>query len=449
MRRLQRLLGPATAFLIGLGVAVGSGIFRTPGQIAAELGSPLLVVLAWVFGGLFILASSLVSAELATRFPEAGGEYVYLREAYGGFFAFLFGWGYSVFIIGGGAAIIAVALGEAVAQLLGVDVGYANRFGVAAIVVITSINAGGLRAGAGLQNALTGAKVVALIGVAAVALVLGDAGTDWSAPMKLAPGRTSGLAAFLAALPPVLWTYEGSTDAVKMAEEIKDVRRDLPRALVGSAVALTALYVLFNVACMTVLTPAEMGGVRFVPNEVMLRLFGPIGLRVMQMLAIVVLAGALSSTVLTTVRVTFALARDGLAPRSLARMSEHQAPVTALLAVGAIAIIFTAFRSFAQILGIYFLAAALLFGLAYASLIVFRARDRREGRTFPSSAFRCPAGPLLAGLLIAVQIAMAGLIFWESFARRKAGQIPDSVYTLLLLASFGAVYLVLRRFQRS
>lgn len=448
MRRLQRLLGPATAFLIGLGVAVGSGIFRTPGQIAAELGSPLFVVLAWVFGGLFVLASSLVSAELATRFPEAGGEYVYLREAYGDFCAFLFGWGYSVFIIGGGAAIIAVALGEAVAQILGVGAMNANLIGVVAIVVVISVNALGLRAGAGLQNGLTAAKVVALIGVALLALLLGDGGTDWTAPIALAPGRTSAIAAFLAALPPVLWTYEGSTDAVKMAEEIKDVRRDLPRALVGSALALTVLYVLVNLACMAAMTPAEMGNVRFVPNEVMLRLFGPIGRQSMEVLAIVVLAGALSSTVLTTVRVTYALARDGLAPRRLAQMSAHQAPVSALLAVGAIAVLFTAFRSFTQILSIYFLAAAILFGLAYASLIVFRVRDRHLGQPFPGDAFRCPAGPLLAGALIVVQVAMASLIVWESFEKRRAGEVPDSVYTLLLLTSFGATYFLLWRRRR-
>src|SRR5262245_2372691 len=125
MPRLQRLLGAATALLIGMGVAVGSGIFRTPGQIAAELGSPLLIMVAWMFGGAFVVGAGLVTAELATRFPEAGGEYVYLREAYGPFCGFLFGWGYSVFILGGGTAIIAAAFGEATASLLSLDVGYA------------------------------------------------------------------------------------------------------------------------------------------------------------------------------------------------------------------------------------------------------------------------------------------------------------------------------------
>jgi amino acid transporter len=443
--RLQRLVGSATAFLIGMGVAVGSGIFRTPGQIAAELGSPLFIALAWLFGGLFVVAGSLVTAELATRFPEAGGEYVFLREAYGNFCAFLFGWGYSVFILGGGTAIIASALGEASCELLAIDVKWSNLIGAAAVIVTAVINALGLKAGAGAQNVLTMAKILALLLIALVALTLGRAEIDWGAPLRLSAGRTSAIAAFIAVLPPVLWAYEGSTDSAKMAEELRDVRRDLPRALIGSGLALTVLYLLVNLSFLRAMTPEEMVGSRFVANEVMLRLFGETGRTVMLVISVLLFAGALLSTMLAAVRVTFALARDGMAPLALGRMSSRQSPIAALISVGAIAALFTAFRGFGEILDIYFLAAAILFGLAYGSLIVFRLRDAAAGRPFPAHAFRCPLGPLVATFLIAVQIAMAGLIVFESFETRKPGQLPDSIYTLLLLAAFGAFYLWWKR----
>ena len=425
---LSRLLGPVTAFLIGLGVAIGSGIFRTPGEIAGALGSPGFIILAWVFGGLFVLASSMVSAELATRFPKAGGEYVYLKEAYGDFPAFFFGWGYTVFIIGGGAAVIATALGEAVGELAGLD---ASLVAVAAIIVVTGINAVGLKAGAGLQNGLTVSKILVLLGFAAAAFFFGEAPTQWDAPIAVVD-RPAAIA-FLAALPPVLWTYEGTTDAVKMAEEIKDVQRGLPRALIGSALTLTVLYVTVNLACMAALTPAEMAQHKFVPNAAMQKMFGDVGYRLMVVAAVVVLAGSLSSTTLATVRVTFALARDGFAPRQLAQMSNSQSPVIALVTGGAIASVFCLFRGFTQILGIYFLAAAILFGLAYASLIVFRMRDT----TFPKGVFRCPAGVPVAVLLIVVQLAMGVLIVVEN--------PTDSLYTFALLASFAVVYVLWRR----
>lgn len=429
-RDLRRALGPVTAFLIGLGVAIGSGIFRTPSLAAASLGSPLAIVGVWCAGGVFVLFSGLLSAELATRFPEAGGEYVYLREAYGELVAFFFGWGYTVFIIGGGAATIAAACGEASAELFGLDQSYARWCGAGALVLVTGVNMIGLAAGAWMQNILTATKILAIIGVSIAAFTFGDGASDWTAPI-VTTERTL-VATIIVALPPVLWAYEGTTDAVKLAEEVDDVHRALPRALIGSALALTALYVTINVAYLWVLRPDEIAAARFAPTDVMARLFGPTGRTAMTLLALVVFFGALSSTILATVRVTFAMARDGLAPKKLAEMSSRQSPIFALVFVAFIAMVFTLARGFSQILSIYFLAAAVLFGLAYASLLVFRRRDPPGGP--PPEVFRAPAGPLLVVTLIGVQLAMAAMIVVE--------QPWDSLYTVLLLAGLAVVYRV-------
>lgn len=426
MTELRRALGPVTTTLVGLGIAIGSGIFRTPGTVAQALGDPAIVLGVWLLGGLFVIGSSLVSAELATRFPEAGGEYAYLREAYGPFSAFFFGWGYTVFIAGGGAATIAAATGEALAELCAWPQTWAPYLGSAAIGLVTTLNLLGLTVGAGLQNLLTVLKLLV------VALVVGAA--VWVGPgVGVWPSVPLGPSSFVAAFLPVLWAYEGSTDAVKLAEEVKDPARSMPRALLVSAGTLTIIYLVVNAALLYGLGP-ELAGTRFGASVVLGRLWGEVGPRIFAALASLVFLGALSSSLLATVRVTFALARDGLGFASLGRMSKGQAPIASFLLTAVIALVFTLFRGFGQILGIYFLAASVLFGLSYGSLLVFRARDR--GRPVPPEQFRAPLGRATAVGLIGLQLFLAGMIVNDS--------PKDGLGTLVLLGICALLYWPLR-----
>lgn len=439
---LKRILGTPTALLLGMGVAIGSGIFRTPGEIAGHLGSAWLIMLAWLLGGGVTLMQSLVTAELSTRFPKAGGEYVFLREAYGQFAAFFFGWSYTFFIIGGAAATIGRALGDFACDLFNVAEQQSGMFGAAAIIVVIAVNIIGLRTGAGTQNALTILKVAALLIVVVIGFAAGggDAPAGPAAPASTAPapaGQMPFIAHFIAAMLAVHWSYDGSTDSAKMAEEIKDVRRALPRALVGSAVMLTAVYMLVNVAMMRLISAEEMGAIKFVPGEAMRRVFGDTGRTVMLVVAVLVCLGALNSMFLAAIRVTFALGRDGLGFRFMSKMSRRQAPVPALIMVAAFACILVMRRDFMQMLGIYYFASAILFGLSYGSLIVFRLRDK----SFPKTAFRCPAGPLLATIIILIQCALAVNI--------AIGQPKDVLYCAYMLLALAALYFVWRRFARA
>lgn len=433
-RPLKRILGTPTALLIGMGVAIGSGIFRTPGDVADRLQAPGLIILAWVLGGVVVLLQGMVTAELATRFPKAGGEYVFLREAYGEFVAFFFGWAYTVFVIGGGAATIALAFGDFMCELLPALGGLSGPLAAGAIVTVTAVNAVGLRAGAGTQNVLTSVKILALLGVIVIGFAFG-AGTSTSVVEPTPTPTGSGVALFIGAMLPILWSYNGTTDSVKLAEEIKNVRRALPLAIIGSAVALTVIYTAFNAALMRVVPPAEMGGLASVPGEAMARLFGASGRAAILVAAMLVCLGSLSSTVLATVRVTFALARDGLAFRFMSHMSKSQAPVPALIVVAGFSVVLVLNRNFEEVLSIYFLASAFLFGLSYASLIVFRLRDR----DFSPHIFRCPCGILLAVILILIQLALAVSITLQSPV--------DAGYTVLLLGVFGLLYFVWKRFM--
>ena len=415
---------------------MGSGILRAPGDLARDLQAPWLILLAWLFGGLFFVMAGMVTAELASRFPRAGGEYVYLREAYGDFVAFFFGWSFTVFIIGAGAAAIAAAFGDFGRELFGIDEGWSGPLAAGAVVAVTAVNAAGLRAGAGVQNALTGAKVAALFLLVAVGLVRGSAEIEFFS----VPPRASGpafLTLFAAGMLPALWAYTGTTDPAKMAEEIKDVRRALPRALVGSAVAVTALYLLVNLALMRVVPVSEMAGMTFVPGEATRRVLGPSGRVAMLVVGMLVCLSALGAQVLATIRVTFALARDGLTFRFMAHMSKAQAPVPALVVVAGFAVLLVLTRTFTEVLRVYFFASAILYGLSYASLIVFRVRKA----SFPANVYRCPAGILQASILIAIQLALAAAIV--------VGSPKDALYTALLLGFFGLLYFVWRRVDRS
>jgi len=426
---LRRLIGTTTALCVGLGVAVGSGIFRTPGDIARQLNSPAWIIAAWLGGGLFTLAAGLVSAELGTRFPRAGGEYAFLKEAYGEFVGFFYGWAYTFFGVGVGVAVMAVAFGEVCCDLLHVDARFSPLAAIAGLVVVTMINCIGLRTGAGVQNVLTLAKVLALAALAVAGLL-----HSGPAPVTTMNNASSpALVAFAAALASALWSYDGATDSVKMAEEVKDVHRALPRALITASLMVTALYVLVNLAYLHVLTPAEMAGSKFVGSDVMERLAGPAGRTALSAITALILFGALVSTQLSSVRVTFALARDGLAFGILSRMSPAQSPVAALLTVGAVSMVFAALRNFQQVLSIYLFATAILFSLNYASLLVFRRRDHVP----PDNVFHCPAAPLLVAALIAVQTAIA---FHIAVANRR-----DTLYTCLLLVIIAAFYVVWRR----
>jgi len=439
-RPLNRIIGGPTALLIGMGVAIGSGIFRNPGDVVAALGNPWLVLAAWLISGIIVLVQGLVTAELATRHPHAGGEYVFLREAYGPFAAFFFGSAYTVFVIGGGLAVIAAALGDFGAEYLGYDEASSPRasgmIAAGAVVAVVLINAMGLRAGAGIQNAMTVAKAAALLVIIGLGIFFGS--EPIQSPDPPLPGADmSPFAIFAVVLTLTLWPYQGTTDAVKMAEEIKDVRRALPRAVIGSTLTLIVLYMLINVALMRVVPLRDMAGDSFVPGAAMAKIFGPTGRSVMLLIAMLACLGSMSSTLMATIRVTFALARDGLAINVLARMSRKQSPVPALVMVGVFAMVLVLNRRFQAVLSIYFFVSAILFGMSYASLIVFRFRES----AFPSGVFRCPAGIAMAVLLILVQVAIAVGIAVADYDR--GGR--DTMMTTGLLVVLAGMYLLRRK----
>ena len=383
-----------------VGIMVGSGIFRTPGLVASALGRPWLTFLAWVLGGALASLGALCFAELATRHPAAGGKYVYVREAFGRRGAFVVGWIEGLVIYTAAIAAFGVVTGEYVGQLAGwAGGGLVWRWiGVGAVALFTGINLAGVASGRWVQNVATGAKVLALAGVVVIAFAAGT-GAGWHTSLPAAPHGLAAAAALAVAFQSVIWTYYGYPDAAKIAEEVVDPGRTLPRVfLLGIAVA-AALYLLLNAAFLHVLPIGHIAASNLVAGDVAVAIFGARGGTVMAVLALLVVLASLNGNVFVTPRVLFGLARDGLAPRVLARVNRGGTPWAAMVLVGVVSMTLAATGTFERLLGLAIALILVIDGFTVLALFRLRARE-------PSAPFRTPFYPFVPLLFVAVYAAL-------------------------------------------
>lgn len=397
MAELKRTLGTVDGLAMVVGIAVGSGIFRTPGLVAQQLGRPSLTFVAWVLGGAVGLLGALVFAELATRHPQAGGKYVFAREAYGRRAAFVVGWVEGLIYCAAIAAVGTVS-GEYLARLLDWPAGIAPHLGVGLIALFVALNLMGVTVGRWAQNLVTGAKVAALAVVVAVAAYAGK-GAGWHSSLPDAPSGLATWAALALAFPAVIWTYYGYPDAAKIAEEIDDPDRRLPRIFVFGILGITALYLLLNAAFLQVLPMARIASSTLVAGDVAAEIFGARAGALMAGLALLVVVASLNGNVFVTPRVLFGLARDGMAPRALARVNRGGTPWAAMILVGVVSAGLAATGTFETLLS---LAIALVLVIdGFMVLVLFRLR-RRGGR----ATFHVPLYPVLPLVFLVTYVAL-------------------------------------------
>ncbi|HWO18969.1 MAG TPA: amino acid permease [Kofleriaceae bacterium] len=394
---LRRSLRLPDGLAMIVGLMIGSGIFRTPGVIAAELGRPWLTFVAWSLGGVIALAGALIFAELGTRHPRAGGKYVYVREAFGPRAGFAVG----VVEIGcyaaAGAAITVVA-GEYASQLAGWPASAIPIAGVTALVLFTAINLVGVAAGRLVQNVVTAAKVTAFVGVVALAFA-GGGGAGWGAALPAAPSGGAAFIALAVAFQAVIWTYYGYPDAGKVAEEVVDPQRTLPRIFIGSIAVTAALYLLLNAAFVHVLPFETLASSRLPAHDVAVALLGARGGVVIEALALLVVLASINGNLFVTPRVVFAIARDGLAPAALARVNRGGSPWAAVLLVGVAVLGLALSGTFEQLLGIAVTLLLLTDGATALALVRLRRRE-------PAAAFSVPLYPLVVVGFVAVYAAL-------------------------------------------
>ncbi len=395
---LKRSLRLFDGLAMVVGIMLGSGIFRTPGLVAHQLGRPWLTFIAWILGGVLAFLGALCFAELATRHPKAGGKYVYAREAFGPRIGFVVGWCEGFAMYPAAIAALGVVTGEFLGRLLGWSPGASRWLGVGAVALLVAINLTGVSSGRWIQNVSTSAKVLALGSIVVIAFATGD-GAGWHGTLAGAPSGRALFGALAVAFQAVIWSYYGYADAAKIAEEVVDPERNLPRMfLLGIAIA-TGLYLLLNAAFLHVLPFDQIAGSVLVAGDVAAKIFGPQGDLVITVLALLVVLASLNGNVFVTPRVIFGLAREGLGPRVLAEVNAGGTPSEAMVSVGIMAIALAATGTFPQLLSIAIVLVLMLDSVTIAALFPLRARQ-------PDAPFRVPLYPIVPVLFVLVYLAL-------------------------------------------
>jgi len=399
---LRRALGLLDCASLTFGAVVGTGIFLTVGDVAAALPHPALVLLAWTAGGLLVLAGGLAYAEMGATFPHAGGLYVFLREAWGPVLGFLYGWTCLVVIMSGGIAAIAAGFGEYLGALVpafsgghivfragGFSVSGAQAAAVLAIVFLTAANHVGVRAGAGLQNLFTLAKLGAVAALVAGGLMSKAPAAPW--PAALPPHV---LAPFGVAMIATLWTYDGWYAITFAAGEVRAPERDLPRGLLLGVAAVIATYLLLNLVYLRALPVEALARTPRAAEAAAGVLLGAGAARLVTAAVAVSALGCLAATVLYAARVYQPMAADGVFFRSVARVHPRwRTPVAALWLQCAAAATLALSGSYTQLFT-YVTFGGLLFHVA-AGLALFRLRATRPGVPRPYRAWGYPLVPAL------------------------------------------------------
>ena len=444
--QLKRQIGLYAATAVTVGSIIGSGIFRSPSSVARELPSQPFMLAAWIVGGILSMAGSLALAELAVAHPRTGGLYVFIRESFGKRLGFVFGWASLAVIKPTVIASIASVFAIYFCQVVGWSQGGQLPVGLLAIGVLTFVNWLGVREGTATQTTLTTLKVagILLLCVAAFALphhapAAGAAGAG-SASASSAAGTTSVPAAttpapaspvhplwlaFVAAMIPIFFAYDGWTDSTYVAGEIVNPRRNLPIAILGGTAVVIAVYVLTNLAYFAVLSPAEMAGAQAVGSETVSRILGEWGGRALAVLVAVSTFGTISASILTGPRVTLAMASDGLFWKPAAHVHPRRgSPDIALWLQCALSCVWltVAVGGFEDVSGWFVTTSWLFYGLTVAGVFVLRRREAAAGRE-PEASYRTWLYPLTPILFILVTLAIIGSDLAASTWRAAAGVV--------------------------
>ena len=372
---MRRQLGVFDATMLVMGGIVGSGIFMNPSVVARHVGTPFLILGVWVAGGALALLGAFIWAELATRLPGAGGQYLYLREAYHPAVAFVYGWVLLLVTQTGGMAAVAVTFARYYREISGVT--WSDSAIAAAVLLgLTAINCLGARAGSNVQSALMLLKMGAIAAMVAAGMALGG-GTIHPLPLLDRPVSLGLLGAIGAAAIPVAFAYGGWQTATFVAGEMRNPGRDLSRGLVAGVVGVVVLYLAVNVVCLKVLGPEGLAATRTPATAVMRAAMGERGAWWIAVGIAISTLGFLSQGMLTAPRVYNAMARDGLFFESVGRLSARTgAPVTAIVLQGIAATAIAFSGKYEQILNYEVSVDFISFSLAAGALFLFRRQGR-------------------------------------------------------------------------
>jgi APA family basic amino acid/polyamine antiporter len=421
---LVRGLGLTAATSVNIANMIGTGVFLKARVMTCNVGTPGMVITVWVVAGLLALAGALTYAELTTMMPRAGGEYVFLREAYGRRWGFLFGW--TQFFIARTGSQAALAVGFAIflniltggrlshayftLHPFGFDLpfGHLQLVALVTIAVTTLINCGAVSLSGSISSVLTVVKIALVLAVGAGAFLFATG--DWGhfaqanaggACEGVTASARGGVAGFGAAMLGALWAYDGWNNVAPLAGEVRDPQKNLPRAFVLGMLVVGALYIFVNLAYYYVLAPTEIASVSAassVATEVASRFMGATAITLIAAALMTSSFGALHTSVLASARYPYAMSRDRLFFQSLARLSpQTHVPVRALVAQGLWSCVLALSGSYDTLTDYAIFALWLFYGLTTASVFIFRRRMPDADRPY-----RTPGYPVIPIIFLIV-----------------------------------------------
>ena len=463
---LPRVLGPWLAAAIVVGTVIGTGVFKKGRAVSEAVPETGPAIAVWVVVGVLTLCGALALSEVAALLPHAGGNYVFLREAYGRLFGFLWGWVEFWFLRCASCAALSSVFTESLHDVLKLALGTTSdvldfwpRQVVAAVVVtlLGLLAARGTRLGAGVQLFVTSIKVGSIVALAILPFVVLAIGSGSAVrpdlanlnPVWPADWRAFNLGAFAVAMVAVMWPYNGWSNAAAIAGDVREPQRNIPLAFVGGVLLLIVLYSTVNASYYLVVPAAEMAKLTDTPvaTAVAGRLLGPVGTLVMSAAIMTSVFGALGGNMLVGPRGVYALSKDGLAPPVLSTVHpRYQTPFMATLVMTGVTVAFILAvagytRSgwapdpnkppFDVITDFVVFGAAVFETLAVASIFVFRRRYPPETVKL---AYRCPGYPVVPAVFVACMVAVMGNMF------ASPEQQSEALIGLGFIAAGGAVY---------
>jgi basic amino acid/polyamine antiporter, APA family len=414
---LARVLGLTDVIGIVVGSVIGSGIFIVPATIALQLRSPLLIIAVWLVGGALTFFGALCFAELGGMYPQAGGTYVYLREAYGPLVGFLFGWTLFLVVDCGAMAALAAAFStKYLPYFVSLSPAATRAVTVSFIVFLIAVNYVGVRHGANLQNLLTAIKLLAVVAVAALAFLFAEGNIAHFTSPAVEPMSFGLVSRFGVALIACLWAYKGWEAASYSTGELRNPQRNLFLGLLAGCLLVALAYVATNLAYLWVFPAATIAGSERIAADVLTLSIGPVGTSIISALILLSILGAANANALTTPRVFYAMAEDGVFFAAATRVHPRfRTPHVAILAMGAWVIVLAMSGTFEQLFTFVVFGQWVFLGLTVAAVLVLRAR--RPDLRRPVRVWGFPFTPLVfiaASLFIAVSALVTG--FWNAMA---------------------------------
>ena len=393
MTRLAKELTLYGLIMVAIGSCIGSGIFVTPSQIAGLIPSSGLILVVWALGGIIALTGALTFGELGALFPKAGGIYVFLKEAYGGWLGFLYGWAYLVIITSGSIAVLSLAFTHYLGFFIPMNKTWETITSISTIALLTTLNVFRAKFGEIFSNIFTGLKILGITLIIFAGFFMGDSSLSFGQPV-FSGNSGATLSGFGVALTGVLFSYGGWQHASFLAGETNNAARNVPRAMIAGASIVTVIYLLVNVSYMLLLPVSKIVSSDKIAADAVSTVIPYGGILIAGLIAISTF-GTIGIYTLSAPRIYYAMANDGLFFRSIARVHPRfRTPVNAIIVQSVWSVLLLLFWGTLENLITYTVSVEWIFyTLAAAGIFIFRKKYRNAERAYKTTGY--PVTPLI------------------------------------------------------